>query len=115
MLANSRLNTGDRNWNKNQRKAKPASARRGFCMSRTGTETLLPRCPHFNDVQRRHAMISLNKTILGAAVAACALAGFFSGASAAVACNGNICWHAHENYIYPPGTHVVVHPDDWQW
>ena len=60
-------------------------------------------------------MRSLNKTILGAAVAASALAWSFSNASAAIACNGNICWHAQENYIYPPGTHVIVHPNDWQW
>ena len=60
-------------------------------------------------------MISLNKTILGAAVAASALANSFPGASAAVACNGNICWHTQVNYLYPPGTHVIVHPDDWQW
>jgi hypothetical protein len=58
-------------------------------------------------------MTSLNKTILGAAVAASALAGSWASASAAVACNGNICWHIHENYIYPPGTNVVVHPDGW--
>jgi hypothetical protein len=60
-------------------------------------------------------MRSLNNTILGAAVAACVLAGSVSGVSAAVACNGNVCWHSHENYLYPPGTHVIVHPDDWQW
>jgi hypothetical protein len=60
-------------------------------------------------------MISLEKMILGGAVAVSALASSFSGAPAAVACNGNICWHTHENYLYPPGTHVIVHPDDWQW
>jgi hypothetical protein len=60
-------------------------------------------------------MRSLNKTILGAAVAACAVAGSVSGTSAMIACNGNICWHTHESYLYPPGTHVIVHPDGWQW
>jgi len=60
-------------------------------------------------------MTSLSKTILGAAVAASALAGSFSGASAAIACTGNVCWHTQENYLYPPGTHVTVHPDNWTW
>jgi len=36
-------------------------------------------------------------------------------ASAAIARNGNICWHTHENSLYPPGTHEVVHPDGWMW
>jgi hypothetical protein len=60
-------------------------------------------------------MTSLTKTILGAAVAASALAGSLSGASALIACTDNVCWHAHANYIYPPGTRVIVHPDDWTW
>ena len=60
-------------------------------------------------------MTSPTKTILGAAVAASALAGSLSGASAAVACTGYVCWHTQENYLYPPGTHVTVHPDNWMW
>ena len=30
-------------------------------------------------------------------------------------CTGNACWHAHENYAYPPSAHVTVHPDTWKW
>jgi hypothetical protein len=60
-------------------------------------------------------MTSLGKAILGAIVAAFALAGSWQSATAAVACNGNVCWHIHENYLYPPGTNVIVHPDGWSW
>jgi hypothetical protein len=60
-------------------------------------------------------MISLSKTILGAAVMASALAGSFGAASATIACTGNICWHTQENYAYPRGSNVTVHPDDWSW
>jgi hypothetical protein len=63
-------------------------------------------------------MKSFDKTMLGAvlvaaALAATALAGSFTSALAAVACTGSVCWHIHENYAYPPGSNVKVHPDDW--
>jgi hypothetical protein len=58
-------------------------------------------------------MTSLGKTLIGAAVAAAALAGSWVSASAAIACTGNVCWHIHENYAYPDGSRVTVHPDDW--
>ncbi len=58
-------------------------------------------------------MSVFTKTVLGAIVAAGALAGSGNDASAGIACNGNICWHIHEAYLYPPGSHVIVHPDDW--
>ncbi|QQN65679.1 hypothetical protein JIR23_08270 [Bradyrhizobium diazoefficiens] len=36
-------------------------------------------------------------------------------ASAAIACTGNVCWHTHETYSYPPEAKVVVHEDSWKW
>jgi hypothetical protein len=36
-------------------------------------------------------------------------------ASAAVVCSGEVCWHTHESYDYPPNARVIVHPDDWRW
>ena len=36
-------------------------------------------------------------------------------ASAAIACTGNVCWHAHETYTYPPEAKVIVHEDNWKW
>lgn len=36
-------------------------------------------------------------------------------ASAAIACTGNVCWHTHETYSYPPDAKVVVHEDNWKW
>jgi hypothetical protein len=37
-------------------------------------------------------------------------------ASARIVCDtdGN-CWHVHEDYAYPPGTHIETYPDDWHW
>jgi hypothetical protein len=60
-------------------------------------------------------MTSMGKTLLGAAAAAGLLAFSAASASAAIACNGNICWHTQEAYAYPPTARVVVHPDDWRW
>jgi hypothetical protein len=49
--------------------------------------------------------------------AALALWGLSSlSASARVVCNEDgDCWHVHEDYAYPPGVGVVIHPDDWRW
>ncbi|MFY9769720.1 MAG: hypothetical protein WBG18_18360 [Xanthobacteraceae bacterium] len=46
----------------------------------------------------------------GAAIVACSVL----TASAAVVCNGNVCWHTHERYTYPPSAGVVIHEDDWR-
>lgn len=50
-------------------------------------------------------------------VAALALWGLSSlGASARIVCNGDgDCWHVHEDYIYPPGARIIIHPDNWRW
>ena len=60
-------------------------------------------------------MTSLRTAFLGAAAAAGLLAISAASASAAIVCNGSVCWHTHEAYEYPPAAGVVVHPDDWRW
>jgi hypothetical protein len=60
-------------------------------------------------------MTNLRKSIIGAAIGTTALALSGVSASAAVVCTGNVCWHTHETYTYPPGAHVIVHPDNWSW
>jgi hypothetical protein len=37
-------------------------------------------------------------------------------ASARIVCNEDgDCWHAHEDFAFPPGVHVEIHPDNWHW
>jgi len=56
----------------------------------------------------------MRKIILTAVVGGGALAFSALSASAAIVCNGNTCWHAHETYTYPPEAHVIIHGDDWR-
>ena len=37
------------------------------------------------------------------------------GASAAIACSRDVCWHVQKTYHYPPTAHVVIHPEGWHW
>jgi hypothetical protein len=53
-------------------------------------------------------MTSLSKTLLGAAMGAGVFAFLVVSASAAVVCNGNVCWHAKEKYTYPPDALVTM-------
>jgi len=57
----------------------------------------------------------LSKAFAGAAVGAGMLAASTVGASAAIACSENVCWHTHERYAYPPEARIVIHNDDWRW
>jgi hypothetical protein len=57
----------------------------------------------------------LSKTLAGAAFSAGVLALSAMSASAAVVCSGNVCWHTHEAYDYPPSARIVVHEDNWHW
>ena len=57
----------------------------------------------------------LSKALAGAAVGAGILAASSVGASAAIACSGNVCWHTHETFAYPPDARVVIHEDNWRW
>jgi hypothetical protein len=56
----------------------------------------------------------VSKAVLAATGAAGILAFSAMGASAAVVCQGNVCWHTHESYEYPPSARVIIHPDNWQ-
>jgi hypothetical protein len=55
------------------------------------------------------------KTLASAAIGAGLLAITSVGASAAIVCSGNVCWHTHERYNYPPEARVTVHEDNWKW
>jgi hypothetical protein len=59
--------------------------------------------------------MTLGKTVAAAGVGACLLAFSAVSASAAIVCNGNVCWHVKESYQYPATAKVIVHPDDWKW
>jgi hypothetical protein len=57
----------------------------------------------------------LSKIAIGALLGASGLALSAAGASAAIVCSGNECWHTHESYDYPPDAGVIIHPDNWRW
>lgn len=57
----------------------------------------------------------LGKMTLSAALGAGFLAGSTAISSAAIACSGNVCWHASERYEYPSESRVIIHPDGWRW
>jgi hypothetical protein len=57
-------------------------------------------------------MTSVMKMLLGATAGAAILASSAITASAAVVCSGNVCWHTHERFTYPPSAGVVIHEDD---
>ena len=59
-------------------------------------------------------MTSITKVLLGATAGAAILASSALTASAAIVCNGNVCWHVQEHYAYPPSAGVVIHEDDWR-
>ncbi len=59
--------------------------------------------------------MTLRNALIGSAIGATVLALSGIGASAAIVCSGNVCWHTHETYTYPPTSHVIVHPDNWSW
>jgi hypothetical protein len=58
-------------------------------------------------------MTSLSKAIIGTAMGAGILALSTLGASAAIVCSGNVCWHTTESYDYPSTARVIVHEDGW--
>ncbi len=57
----------------------------------------------------------LTKTLASAALGAGLLAVTSVGASAAIACSGDVCWHTQEVYHYPPESRVIIHEDNWHW
>lgn len=58
--------------------------------------------------------MTLTKTLLAAVVGVGALAGSNVAASAAIACNGNVCWHITERHVYPRGSGIVIREDNWR-
>ena len=60
-------------------------------------------------------MRALDKFVFGSLVGAGILALSAVGASAAIVCSGNACWHVKNTYNYPSEARVVVHKDDWKW
>lgn len=71
--------------------------------------------PTITETRRSLAMTSTSQTLLGALLGAGVLAFSGASASAAIVCSGNVCWHAHELYEYPPEAHVIIRPDNWRW
>jgi hypothetical protein len=59
-------------------------------------------------------MSSVTKVLLGVAAGAGILTVSAISASAAVVCSGNVCWHVHDRYAYPPAANVIIHQDDWR-
>jgi hypothetical protein len=60
-------------------------------------------------------MKPISSLLVAAALGASALAISPISASAEIVCTGNVCWHTHDRYDYPPEANVVVHPNDWRW
>jgi hypothetical protein len=57
----------------------------------------------------------LRKILSAAAIGAAAVMMSTFGASAAIVCQGNTCWHTHDAYEFPHEAGVVVHEDNWHW
>jgi hypothetical protein len=57
----------------------------------------------------------LRKILSAAAIGAAVVATSTFSASAAIVCQGNVCWHTHEAYDFPHEAGVVVHEDNWHW
>jgi hypothetical protein len=57
----------------------------------------------------------LRKILSAAAIGAAVVATSTFSASAAIVCQGNVCWHTHEAYDFPHEAGVVVHEDNWRW
>ena len=59
-------------------------------------------------------MKALGKLLAGATVGGAFLALSILNASAAIVCSGDVCWHTHETYRYPPSAHIIIHDDAWK-
>ena len=59
-------------------------------------------------------MTNLSKCVGAAATGACLLAFSTAVASAAYACNGNVCWVIKERYSYPAESKVIVREETWK-
>jgi hypothetical protein len=59
-------------------------------------------------------MAPVTKMMIATAIGAGTLALSGVSASAAIACNGNVCWHVKGHYRYPSSAHIVIHEDRWR-
>ena len=59
-------------------------------------------------------MTRTTKTFLGTAVGAAVLALSAAGASAEIACSGNVCWHVKERHTYPAESKVIIREENWK-
>jgi len=57
----------------------------------------------------------LKKILSAVAIGAAVVVTSTFSASAAIVCQGNVCWHTHEAYDFPHEAGVVVHEDNWRW
>jgi hypothetical protein len=66
-------------------------------------------------VRRIH--MTTRSSIVVLALSAFGVLAFSSlSASAAIVCNNaGYCWHTPRMYAYPPGAHVIIHPNHWHW
>lgn len=60
-------------------------------------------------------MNAVGNTLLATILGLVALSLSTAGASAAIACAADTCWHVHNTYHYPRAAHVVIHPNGWHW
>jgi hypothetical protein len=56
----------------------------------------------------------MSKYLFTAAASAVLLAFSAPSASAAYACNGNVCWVVKEKYTYPADSKVIVREETWK-
>jgi hypothetical protein len=61
--------------------------------------------------------MNMRSNLVALALCAFGVLAFSSlNASARIICNNDgDCWHTHEDYAFPPGVHVEIHPDNWHW
>jgi hypothetical protein len=99
--------------------ASTTAAANGSCLiayfsRKIGTATTLA-CWKAGSVPIRRNDMRLSKLVAGVILGAGFLATSAMSASAAIVCSGNVCWHTHETYTYPPESRVIVHEDNWRW
>jgi hypothetical protein len=56
----------------------------------------------------------MSKYLFAAAAGAVLLAFSAVSASAAYACNGNVCWVVKEKYSYPADSKVIIREESWK-
>jgi len=56
----------------------------------------------------------MSKYLFATAAGAILLVSSAVNASAAYACNGNVCWVVKEKYTYPAESKVIVREDSWK-